>query len=125
MTTSRVLEGSCWYQLMPADPCAAPGPTQLPQDPVPACIPEAITAGFLDTAQHGSPTVDWLSFTEAAFKRLDESEKPEVDYTKTPPAPSPAKANSAYTGTYNNSYYGPLAVVQEGGKLAMRMGPPG
>jgi hypothetical protein len=90
----------------------------------PQGIPEAITAGFLDTAQHGSPTVDWLSFTEGAFKRIDESEKPEVDYTKAPPAPSPAKANSAYTGTYNNSYYGPLVVLEEDGKLAMRMGPP-
>ncbi|MDQ0674400.1 CubicO group peptidase (beta-lactamase class C family) [Pseudarthrobacter siccitolerans] len=90
----------------------------------PQGIPEAITAGFLDTAQHGSPTVDWLAFTEGAFKRIDESEKPEVDYTKAAPAPSPAKANSAYTGTYNNSYYGPLVVLEEGGKLAMRMGPP-
>jgi CubicO group peptidase (beta-lactamase class C family) len=90
----------------------------------PQGIPEAITAGFLDTAQHGSPTVDWLSFTEAAFKQIDESEKPEVDYTKAPSAPSPAKANSAYSGTYDNPYYGPLVVLEEGGKLAMRIGPP-
>jgi CubicO group peptidase (beta-lactamase class C family) len=91
----------------------------------PQGIPEAIAAGFLDTAQHGSPTVDWLAFTEGAFKQLDESEKPEVDYTKVPSSPSPARTNSAYTGTYDNPYYGRLVVLDEGGKLAMRMGPSG
>jgi CubicO group peptidase (beta-lactamase class C family) len=89
----------------------------------PQGIPEAIAAGFMDTAQHGSSTVDWLAFTAGVFKQIDESEKPEVDYTKVPANPSPAKANSAYTGTYNNSYYGPLVVMDDGGKLAMRMGP--
>ena len=91
----------------------------------PQGIPEAIAAGFLDAAQHGSPTVDWLAFTAAVFKQIDESEKPEVDYTKVPPNPAPARANSAYTGTYGNSYFGQLVVFEEGGKLAMRMGPSG
>ena len=90
----------------------------------PQGIPEAINADFLDTAQHGSPTVDWLAFTESVFKHLDESEKPEVDYTKPPSNPSPARANRAYTGTYDNSYYGPLVVLEQDGRLAMRMGPP-
>jgi CubicO group peptidase (beta-lactamase class C family) len=90
----------------------------------PQGIPEAITSGFLDTAQHGSPTVDWLTFTADVFKRIDESEKPKVDYTRVPSTPSPAKASTAYTGTYANTYYGPLVVLEQGGKLAMRMGPP-
>lgn len=89
----------------------------------PQGIPEAITAGFLDTAQHGKPTVDWLTFTAAAFHQLDESEKPEKDYTQVPPNPAPSGPNSTYTGTYNNSYYGPLVVFDENGTLAMRMGP--
>ncbi|MCU1435664.1 MAG: serine hydrolase [Pseudarthrobacter sp.] len=89
----------------------------------PQGIPEAIAAGFLDAAQHGSPRVAWLAFTAGVFKQIDEAEKPEVDYTKVPSSPSPAKANSAYTGTYDNAYYGPLEVFDEGGKLAMRMGP--
>ncbi|WP_426979413.1 serine hydrolase [Pseudarthrobacter sp. O4] len=91
----------------------------------PQGIPEAITAGFLDTAQHGSPTVDWLAFTAGVFKQIDESENPRVDYTKVPSNPSPARTNSAYTGTYDNSYFGQLVVLEQGGKLAMRMGPPG
>ncbi|WP_308159514.1 DUF3471 domain-containing protein [Arthrobacter sp. ISL-65] len=48
-----------------------------------------------------------------------------MDYTKVPSDPAPARTNSAYTGTYANSYYGPLVVLEQGGKLAMRMGPPG
>ena len=88
----------------------------------PQGIPEAIAAGFLDAAQHGSPTVDWLSFTAGVFKQIDESEKPKVDYTKVPSHPAPARTNSAYTGTYENSYYGPLVVLEQGGKLAMKMG---
>jgi hypothetical protein len=91
----------------------------------PQGIPEAINADFMDTAQHGRPTVDWLTFISGIFKHQDEAGKPEVDYTKVPANPSPARPSSAYTGTYNNSYYGPLVVFEESGKLAMRMGPAG
>jgi len=91
----------------------------------PQGIPEAVTAGFLDTAQHGSPTVDWLTFTGGVFKKIDESDQPKVDYTKVPPSAAPARPNSAYTGTYDNPYYGPLVVLEQDGKLAMRMGPSG
>jgi CubicO group peptidase (beta-lactamase class C family) len=91
----------------------------------PQGIPEATAGAFLDAAQHGSPTVDWLAFTAGVFKQIDETEKPKVDYTKAPSTPSAAKTNNAYTGTYNNTYYGPLLVFEEEGRLAMRLGPPG
>jgi CubicO group peptidase (beta-lactamase class C family) len=91
----------------------------------PQGIPEAINADFMDTAQHGRPTVDWLPFISGIFRQQDEAGKPAVDYTKVPANPLPAKPNSAYTGTYGNSYFGPLVVFEEGGKLAMRMGPAG
>ena len=38
----------------------------------PQGIPEAIIAGFLDAAQHGSPTVDWLAFAAGVFKQIDD-----------------------------------------------------
>ncbi len=91
----------------------------------PQGIPEAITAGFLDAAQHGAPTVDWLAFTAGIFKQLDDSEKPKVDYSKLPSNPAPARPDNAYTGTYANSYYGPLVVLDQDGKLALKMGPAG
>ncbi len=89
----------------------------------PQGIPEAVNADFMDTAQDGGPTVDWLTFIAGIFRQQDEADKPEVDYTKVPPSPAPAGTNRRYTGTYGNSYYGPLVVFEEGGALAMRIGP--
>jgi CubicO group peptidase (beta-lactamase class C family) len=91
----------------------------------PQGIPEAIGAEFFDTAQHGEPTVDWLAFTAEVFRQLDEADKPAVDYSKLPAHPKPARAGSAYTGSYANSYYGPLEVAEDNGMLAMSMGPAG
>jgi CubicO group peptidase (beta-lactamase class C family) len=89
----------------------------------PQGIPEAIGAGFFDVAQNGALTVDWLGFAQGQFQRMEEAMKPKVDYSKLPVHPRPAKQDSAYTGTYDNSYYGPLVVAGDQGKLAMIMGP--
>ena len=89
----------------------------------PQGIPEAINADFMDTAQHGSPTVDWLAFTAAIFRQQDEADKPEVDYAKVPSNPAPSRPGASYTGTYDNPYYGPLLVFEADGHLGMRMGP--
>ncbi|NKX55771.1 serine hydrolase [Arthrobacter mobilis] len=89
----------------------------------PQGIPEAIGAEFFDIAQHGEPTVDWLAFTAEVFRHIDEADKPETDYSKRPARPVQPRANSFYTGTYANSYYGPLTVAEDDGGLAMTMGP--
>jgi CubicO group peptidase (beta-lactamase class C family) len=91
----------------------------------PQGIPEAIGAAFLDTAQNGAPTVDWLGFTARAFRQIDESEKPKVDYSRAPDHPAPAQTSAFYTGSYANAYYGPLTVAEESGGLALEMGPAG
>jgi len=89
----------------------------------PIGVPEAIGATFLDVAQNGQQTVNWVDFMGAAFARMDAADAPEVDYSKTPSSPQPARDLAAYAGSYGNSYYGPLTVSAEGGKLSMRMGP--
>lgn len=89
----------------------------------PEGIPEAISNGFLDVAQNGSPTVDWLAFTQRAFQGIHDADKPAVDYTKPPAQTSPAKSAAAYAGTYTNAYYGPITVADNGGALTFRMGP--
>ncbi|HEY4867885.1 MAG TPA: serine hydrolase [Candidatus Dormibacteraeota bacterium] len=89
----------------------------------PQGIPEAIGAGFFDVAQNGALTVDWLGFAQGQFQRMEEAMKPKVDYSKLPAHPRPAKPASAYTGTYDNSYYGPLEVAGDQGRLTMSMGP--
>jgi len=45
-------------------------------------------------------------------------------WNKPPANPAPPAAESAYLGTYQNSYYGPLTVSSDGGALNMSMGPP-
>lgn len=89
----------------------------------PIGVPEAIATTFLDTAQTGGPTVDWLTFLGAIFKQSLQGERSEVDYGKPPASPAPAKANSAYTGTYANEYYGPMTVSAQGDELTMQLGP--
>ena len=91
----------------------------------PQGIPEAICAAFLDAAQNGAPTVDWFGFTAGAFQKIDEAEKPTVDYSQVPPQVEPARGNDFYTGSYTNSYYGPLNVAVEGGVLTLELGPAG
>ncbi|MGC0330583.1 CubicO group peptidase (beta-lactamase class C family) [Streptomyces sp. SAI-170] len=89
----------------------------------PVGVPEAITATFLDTAQTGGPTVDWLTFLGPIIKQTLAGERSPVDYSKPPASPAPAKADSAYTGTYANGYYGPMTVSAQGGELTMQLGP--
>ncbi|MFI6014559.1 serine hydrolase [Streptomyces sp. NPDC051243] len=89
----------------------------------PIGVPEAIASTFLDTAQTGGPTVDWLTFLGPIFKESLHGEESSVDYSKPPASPAPAKANSAYTGTYANEYYGPMAVSAQGDELTMQLGP--
>ncbi|RFU21655.1 serine hydrolase [Geodermatophilus marinus] len=91
----------------------------------PEGIPEAIAAGFFDVANHGEPTVDWLTFTSGVFAQIEAADAPETDWTQPPADPAPARPLDAYTGTYDNSYYGPLTVTADGGALTMAMGPPG
>ncbi|MER6282467.1 serine hydrolase [Streptomyces sviceus] len=89
----------------------------------PIGVPEAISTTFLDTAQTGGPTVDWLTFLGPIFKQATEGERSPVDYNKPPASPTPAKATSTYTGTYANEYYGPLTISAQGGELTMQLGP--
>jgi len=91
----------------------------------PIGVAEAIGAGFIDVAQNGKETVDWVGFTGGIFAQMDAADAPEVDYAKLPANPKPARKLSAYTGSYGNSYYGPVTVSGDGGKLSMSMGPQG
>jgi len=91
----------------------------------PIGVAEAVGAAFVDVAQNGKQTVDWVGFLGGIFDQMRAAEAPEVDYTKLPADPKPAQDITAYAGSYGNSYYGPLIVSADGGKLAMAMGPQG
>jgi len=90
---------------------------------MPIGVAEAIPAAFLDIAQNGKETVDWIGFLGGVFDKMRAAEAPEVDYAKVPANPKPARDLIAYTGQYGNGYYGPLTVTADGGKLSMTLGP--
>ena len=69
--------------------------------------------------------MDWLGFTAGAFQKIDEAEKPTVDYSRAPARVEPARGNDFYIGSYANSYYGPLNVAVESGVLTLELGPEG
>lgn len=89
----------------------------------PIGVPEAIGAIFMDIAQHGEQTVDWLSFIGGFFTQMMAAERDGPDYAEPPAGAEPPRADEAYAGTYDNSYYGPLVVETEGGALSMKLGP--
>jgi CubicO group peptidase (beta-lactamase class C family) len=91
----------------------------------PLGLPEAINDAFLDAAQNGSPTVDWVGYWLGVWGQIYEAMAEPGEQWATPPAnAAPAGALSVYEGVYQNSYYGPLTVVAAGDQLTMSMGPP-
>jgi CubicO group peptidase (beta-lactamase class C family) len=90
----------------------------------PLGMPEAINDAFLDAAQHGAPTVDWVGYWLTTWESIYEEMAEPSEQWRTPPAsPAPSADLAAYEGTYQNSYYGPLTVTAAGGQLSMSMGP--
>jgi hypothetical protein len=69
--------------------------------------------------------VGWLGFTTGVFRQIDEAEKPKVDYSKASDRPESARSDTFYTGSYANSYYGPLAVAEANGGPDLEMEPAG
>ncbi len=87
----------------------------------PTGVPEAVDNAFLDAAQHGQPTVDWLGFFAKRFAAAEAH--PPNPYDTRPAQPKPPQALTAYAGNYDSPYYGPLTVAVTDGKLQMSMGP--
>ncbi|MFC0396846.1 serine hydrolase [Paraburkholderia rhizosphaerae] len=88
----------------------------------PIGVPETITAQFFDLVQFGSIQRDWASLYAGALAGLLKPEGSLVGAQR-PAAPFPARALSAYTGTYRNDYYGPLQVSEQNGALLLGIGP--
>lgn len=91
----------------------------------PVGLAEAVAFNFIDIAQDGQSTVDWLGLLGGVFEQEKTADKSKIDYSKPPASPSPAKPASAYEGTYTNDYYGALKISAEGDSLTMTLGPKG
>jgi hypothetical protein len=84
---------------------------------------EAIAETFMDIAQNGEPTIDWLGFTSSIFARMRQEERAGAAPDEAPMGSVPARPSAAYAGVYENSYYGPLTVAEGRDSLVMRLGP--
>ena len=90
---------------------------------MPIGVPESVIAYFLDYVEAGSVQEDWLTgYEQVVFAPMYVN--PSVLAGQKPPQhPVPAEPDSFYTGTYDNSYYGPIRVVSEGTSLHLLIGP--
>jgi CubicO group peptidase (beta-lactamase class C family) len=85
---------------------------------------ETIALEFLDLAQFGEIRQNWAELLAARFAQMNEpTYGAEVDYAAPPKRGTPALPLDAYIGPYDNDLYGPLAIEQADGGLALRLGP--
>lgn len=90
----------------------------------PRGLPEALAATFQDLALHGKAQRDYFTPYEAAFRKImAPSPVTTMDTSKPPKQALPPLELSAYAGTYQNDYYGPLEVAVESNNLVLRLGP--
>jgi CubicO group peptidase (beta-lactamase class C family) len=90
----------------------------------PIGVAEALTQSFLDLATTGKVQRDWVTLYQGLFAQLlDHFHHQVADYSSPPAQPSPPLANSAYVGTYDNDFYGPIQIVDRDGSLVMSQGP--
>ncbi|WP_412078490.1 serine hydrolase [Streptomyces xanthophaeus] len=90
----------------------------------PVGLADAVALDFFDVAQHGKATTDWLPLLASVYaKEVDEARSP-TDYAHPPASAKPAKDSAAYTGTYDNPYYGKATVTADNkGTLTLALGP--
>lgn len=91
----------------------------------PVGVADAVALDFFDFAEHGRTTTDWLPLTSSLYAQLLNTGRSPTDYARSPAGGTkPAKADTAYTGTYDNPYYGRATVTAEpGGGLTLSLGP--
>ncbi|WP_371615078.1 serine hydrolase [Streptomyces sp. NBC_00454] len=91
----------------------------------PVGVADAIALDFFDIAQNGKPTADWLPLLASLYAQVLGAGHSPTDYAHPPTAAKPAKADTAYTGTYNSPYYGKATVAAnpDGSGLTLSLGP--
>ncbi|MGW1767374.1 serine hydrolase [Streptomyces sp. NPDC002073] len=89
----------------------------------PTGLPDAVALDFFDTAQYGKPRADWMALSAAVYaQQLDGGRSP-TDYARPPADAAPAREDAAYTGAYENPYYGRLTVTRSPDGLVLLLGP--
>ena len=90
----------------------------------PTGVPEGLIESFYDWVLDGKLQRDWVEFANRMF---DEEVKKELaeerDYSKPPTEPTPALALSAYTGKFENDFFGRIELSDQQGALVLKIGP--
>ncbi len=90
----------------------------------PIGVPETIASTFCDMALDGKTERNWAEIYKRGFEELS---KPlygtAVDYRKPPEQKTAALANSAYLGTYQNGFFGPIEITEKDNSLCLCLGP--
>ncbi|MDD9375152.1 serine hydrolase [Streptomyces sp. ZAF1911] len=90
----------------------------------PVGLADAVALDFFDVAQHGKATTDWLPLLASVYAKEVDNARSATDYTHPPASAKPAKDSAAYTGTYDNPYYGKATVTADNkGTLTLALGP--
>ncbi len=89
---------------------------------MPIGVPEAIEASFLDLVQTGAIQNDYITLLGEIFAVIM-APPYQSNYDSPPQPPSPALEASAYTGIYANDLYGEIEIADQGGELALYLGP--
>ncbi|MEU6313814.1 serine hydrolase [Streptomyces sp. NPDC047014] len=90
----------------------------------PVGLADAVALDFFDYAEHGKATTDWLTLTGGLYAQLAAEGRSPTDYAHPPATAKPAQDSSAYTGTYDNPYYGKATVTaDDNGALTLSLGP--
>lgn len=85
-------------------------------------VSEAISLAFVDLAESGSISRDWLALTGPLLMAAYQ-ENPEFSTENRPSSPAPARAVANLIGNYANHFYGTTTVKRVGKSLALVMGP--
>jgi CubicO group peptidase (beta-lactamase class C family) len=110
--------GTAYYLL----PAAGFGVVALTNGP-PIGAAEALALTVLDIVQ-GVDVPDWLARLVPAFEALNApTYGVDSDWTTVPVDPTSALASEAYTGNYQNVFYGDVEIAASGDALVLRIGP--
>ena len=88
----------------------------------PVGVAEGVTAEFLDLVEYGYVANNWMAYYAATFAEAlgGNEEVPEP-----PTDPAVDQPLTAYAGTYDNPYYGPVEITVSGEGLVATLGPKG
>ena len=88
----------------------------------PVGLAESVGASFLDLAEQGRVTIDWLAGYGPRMEAIRRNPSRLFGATR-PSDPAPARTPAAYAGSYENDFYGRIEVLADGPGLTLVLGP--